>query len=784
MIPVELHAYRHWCWSSLVINPTTGKPDKAPRKPDGSLASVADPSSWSSYEEVRAALDSKGGAIGFVLTPSDPYCIIDLDKTDDLKAREGQSLVWEGFAGTYAEYSQSGEGVHIVLRGVIGGGVRRRGLEVYDRGRYMIFTGNVLRDQPVADMGSVVNELVAGLGGVDASGNMPEDMPAESTDQEILDRITRASNAAKFLDLYYTAPGAGDDWSQRDAALAQFIAFYTRNHEQALRLFRGSVLYDPARKAAKSGYKTVDSYEQGYLLGRTFKRQWQELAPQQYHIDKGRDYAETVLSRWREAQAAGIRDAEARVQALSNAVDESAIPSNSIPMPPGLVGSVAAYVYNTSPSPVWEIAVASAITFCSAVFGNKWRTSTGNGLGHYVVLLADSGVGKTAGTSRITALARAVEDKGNALMADLAGPGYLASGQALIKLFAERPVMYSFLAEFGETLKRLDPTNASDSYIEFRRVLLEVFDAERINSAAYAQKKDSTDKVDYPVLSFLGDTRAEDFFSLVTDQFARSGFLARLTLIEYAGKIPERPSNYAPYVPEDLVDAVGAAVFACNRQVSGVHAVPMEPAAALYFDELGRERVFRMNTAADELTRGAWNRLDLRIARLATVLAVGENWVQPVVTLANMKWAEGIVRFGLEYTVGERVSADRMGDGETRFTGDIEEFVNKWRGYTPAQRRASLNAPRALEENPNVFPYPSFKQYVKRRARFVNHKLGFNRAVELALDVALKDGLLDQLTPEQCQQIGYSGRVPVFMLGENWSRPLLPIPQTIAQKEK
>lgn len=770
----ELKTYRQWCWSSL-IDLGDNKKDKAPRTPDGRLASVSDPTTWGTFEDCLAKVQAQGGAMGFVLTPNDPYAVIDIDKTDDPKILAGQKMVWEGFPDTYAEYSQSGEGVHIVMRGNIGGGVRRKKIEVYDRGRYIIFTGNAIRKLPITAQHQPLSELVAGLGGIDAPGDMPESMPEEHTDEQILETIRKATNGAKFVDLYYTTPGAGDDWSARDAALAQFIAFYTRNHDQALRLFRGSALYNPERKASKSGYKSVDSYEQGYLLGRTFKKQWQHLAPDYYHRDRGREFADVVLNNWHNEQKEALALSQAQAEALveynqTQALNSDvAVPENSIPMPPGLVGTVARYVYETSPSPIWEIAVASAITFCSAIFGNKWRTATGNGLGHYVVLLADSGVGKSAGTARVDALARAIEDTGNMLMSHLAGPGYLASGQALLKLLAEQPVVYSFLSEFGETMRRLDPANASDSYIEFRRVLLEVFDAERIKASAYAQKKDSTEKVDYPVVSFLGDTRAEDFFSLVDEQFARSGFLARLTVIEYAGPIPQRPANYRPHVPADLVDVVGGAVLACNREAGGVHAAPMDVEAGMYFDQLGQERVQRMNEAPDELERGAWNRLDLRILRLATVIAVGENWVHPTVTLAHMKWAEGIVRFGLEYTLGQRLKQGATGDGEQRFVSDVVDCV-QWYATASEKQRINRKTPPSIAKLDNVFAYTTFKKFVSRKSRYNNHRTGSENAIEIALKGAMKEGLIAEVPTTMYEHVGYTGSQKLYRIGDDWNK--------------
>ena len=44
---------------------------------------------------------------------------------------------------SYAEYSQSGTGIHIIARGELPGGRRRKGdVEMYQNGRFFVMTGN------------------------------------------------------------------------------------------------------------------------------------------------------------------------------------------------------------------------------------------------------------------------------------------------------------------------------------------------------------------------------------------------------------------------------------------------------------------------------------------------------------------------------------------------------------------------------------------------------------------------------------------------------------------
>ena len=78
-IPTELSNANQWVvWRYETRN---GKPTKVPYAIQGHKASVTDPSTWSTFQEVLAAAPQFSG-IGFVLTKEDPFTFVDLDKTD------------------------------------------------------------------------------------------------------------------------------------------------------------------------------------------------------------------------------------------------------------------------------------------------------------------------------------------------------------------------------------------------------------------------------------------------------------------------------------------------------------------------------------------------------------------------------------------------------------------------------------------------------------------------------------------------------------------------------
>ncbi len=151
-IPEDMRKRPQWC----VCGPEYDR--DRPKRPFHPVtrrpASTVEPHSWVTFEE---AVQSGANNIGFVLSADDPFFIVDLD-TYKSQVPENHELIL-GTAQTYAERSQSGAGSHVVGRGIIGKGRNSRlhGIEIYDRDRFIIMTGNrindfgIMDDQPFAD---------------------------------------------------------------------------------------------------------------------------------------------------------------------------------------------------------------------------------------------------------------------------------------------------------------------------------------------------------------------------------------------------------------------------------------------------------------------------------------------------------------------------------------------------------------------------------------------------------------------------------------------------------
>ncbi len=148
-IPAVMTGINHWVvWR---YEEREGKRTKVPYcVATGKRASTTEPADWTVYEAALACSKRYDG-IGFVFNTDDPLVGIDLDG-----CRDGETGViqdWAraiiGLLDSYTEVTPSGTGVHILCRGHLPPGGRRKGkVEIYETGRYFTVTGERLEERP------------------------------------------------------------------------------------------------------------------------------------------------------------------------------------------------------------------------------------------------------------------------------------------------------------------------------------------------------------------------------------------------------------------------------------------------------------------------------------------------------------------------------------------------------------------------------------------------------------------------------------------------------------
>jgi hypothetical protein len=739
-IPAELRARPQWAVATLAPI-GNGEFDKAPRDPHtGRPVDVTNPSTWVSFDE---AANSGYPAIGYILDASDPFVIIDLDyKTDRADEIARQDKIRELFH-SYTERSQSGRGFHIIMPGRIGGGIRRDGVEVYDQQRFMICTGDRVNGASLVEQPELLAQLVAEMGGV-AQG--AEGLPASANEVEADDDIIRkceaARNADKFKDLFYRRPSDGEDWSQRDASLAQIIAFHTRNHEQALRLFRRSALYRPGEKG-----KSLAHYEQYYLLERTFGRAWRAEMVRDADIDFGREVAAKLL--------AGLNTSTQTASSGESVSAEPAVadePRPTVKLPPvtfpnGLIGEIANFIYHASPRPVAEVALAGALAFTSGLLGRQFNISR-SGLNLYIVLIAGTGRGKEGAASGIDALITSLRQKAPVLD-QFQGPGHIASGQALIKALNEHPSMFSVLSEFGHMLKIVTDPRASAADIRTRQVLLDLFSKsgrhQILQASIYSDREKNTKAVQAPCYSFLGDTTPETFFGGFSADMVAEGLLPRFLTVTYDG--PRVPANKAPILSptQDLQDRlITVLTSVANMYHSNTFVdIAVEDEAQRMLDEFDRKCDAMINNDASRAAHvELWNRAHLKLLRIAGLVAVGRNIFEPRVEKGDVEWAQSLIEREL-LRFSTRVEKGDVGADEVQ---QIPEVVKATLSYLKLNKEARVGYGALVgAAERDMIPYGFFRRRFRNVAAFLKDRRGCTGATKGALQDAVELGILQEV---------------------------------------
>jgi len=258
-IPQELQDWPNW---------VTWNKDKVPYTP-GTLrrASVTDPATWRSFQ--NAYLDYQQGwteGIGFVFTNT-PYAGVDIDHclTDSQTSPQAARII--ALLDSYTEVSPSGTGLHIIVRGYLPPGPRRKGdVEMYDTARYFTITGHVWRNYRIiqprqAELEHLHTHL---FGHPDPSPRPRPSPPVAKSDQELLRTAASAHNGDKFARLWEGDFSDYDSQSEADLALCNFLAFWTGGDPARMdRLFRQSGLFRP--KWDEVHYASGQTYGQGTI---------------------------------------------------------------------------------------------------------------------------------------------------------------------------------------------------------------------------------------------------------------------------------------------------------------------------------------------------------------------------------------------------------------------------------------------------------------------------------------------------------------------------------------
>ncbi|HDR8114723.1 TPA: DNA primase [Bacillus cereus] len=236
-IPTELKNLPQWVlWRKEERN---GKPTKIPYQANGEMAQANNRRTWSTFATaVKFYLEGDYDGIGFVFSRQDNYIGIDIDKC--VVAGKTNTFATEiiDTLDSYTEFSPSGKGIHIIIKGnlpqsVLGTGRKntKHGLEIYSYGRFFTFTGNRENSNDVYDRTDELAEVFEQYfddSDIQGRVNLAEFEKDEIkiSNDALWEKMFRSKNGDEIRSLY-NGSLINKDHSASDLSLCNHLAFWT-----------------------------------------------------------------------------------------------------------------------------------------------------------------------------------------------------------------------------------------------------------------------------------------------------------------------------------------------------------------------------------------------------------------------------------------------------------------------------------------------------------------------------------------------------------------------------
>lgn len=283
-IPAEMQSMRHWV--GYKTEERNGQLTKVPYNAiSGNYAKSNDPATWTSFNVAINGVVKYGfEGIGFMF--GDGIFGIDLDNHPDAKTGE-YAMTQEEFMqfaqefidglNSYTEFSRSKKGIHIICRGKLPEGRRRKGcVEMYDHGRFFACTGYTIKSSPVMERSEEIiplwkkyvddSEELRKIAAARAASPLGDMLGTGSglTDAEVVEKASNSRNGGSFSALMNGDMSAyQNDHSGADIAFCSMLAFWCNGDaDQMDRIFRSSALmrekWDTMRGSRTYGQQTIE----------------------------------------------------------------------------------------------------------------------------------------------------------------------------------------------------------------------------------------------------------------------------------------------------------------------------------------------------------------------------------------------------------------------------------------------------------------------------------------------------------------------------------------------
>ena len=300
-------------------------------------------------------------------------------------------------------------------------------------------------------------------------------------------------------------------------------------------------------------------------------------------------------------------------------------------IPPGLVGEITNWILDTARRPIPELALGTALVVVGTAIGRHFAGPTLSGTHLYALGLAPTGSGKEhhlASAQRLLAAAG---------MQHHIGASEFMSQSAVVSAVRRQPLMLLPADEWGATLKRINARNAQSHEVGISRWLRTLWGASFSPVPTPEWRNEPAGTINWPAMSVLGMSVAEELFGALGDDFVTNGFLNRHVLFASTERPTERePIASAVDVPltisdrlrelyrTDLAGTMLEPVHdSMTENVAGMHRLEWGAGAHGHYQRLGK-RVERHSDSHPDEAPFFGRTVEIAL-RLATVVAAGRG---------------------------------------------------------------------------------------------------------------------------------------------------------------
>ena len=434
-----------------------------------------------------------------------------------------------------------------------------------------------------------------------------------------------------------------------------------------------------------------------------------------------------------------------------------------ISLPPGRAGDLARFILGTAHRPVREVAIVAALGWLAGVCGKAYTTPSRSGLNLYVILVARSAVGKEAMHSGISLLTDALVSAGCVAAERYITFDRFASGPSLRKAVAQWQSFVQVNGEWGLTLKAmLSSSRQPDGPLQtLKAEMTNLYQKSGPDSRAganrYSDEKRNVGRVGSVAFSMIGETTPGTFRAAQSSDMMEDGFASRFSVVEYAGDRPPENDERVTTPSASLLGWCAALVIQADtlNAREGHQTCQFNPAAHELRKAFNAECDRQINATNDEALRQVWNRADLKVQKVACLLAVADNDLEPTVTQEHMQWAIWLVRCDISLYQKQLASGDVGDDDAAR----ERKLLMICREYL-----ASRTAPKGCGMHDSMHAAGAIsRRYLQQRTNtlpaFARHPLGALRAFDAALRSLCDSGyLLEVDKMKAADSWGFNGR--------------------------